>query len=90
MRWAEHKPRMGQMRNAYRILDGKPERKKTLTHSTCRWENNIKTNLKETGWESGLDSSGLGQEPLVGSCEHSPEPQSSTEVGELLEQLNDN
>jgi hypothetical protein len=27
MRWAEHTARMGEMRNAYKIVVGKPERK---------------------------------------------------------------
>jgi hypothetical protein len=35
MRWAEHKPRMGQMRNAYRILDGKPEEKRPFKRPRC-------------------------------------------------------
>jgi hypothetical protein len=30
MRWARHVPRMGEKRNAYRILVGKPEGKKPL------------------------------------------------------------
>jgi hypothetical protein len=29
MRWAEHVARMGQERNLYRVLVGRPERKKT-------------------------------------------------------------
>jgi hypothetical protein len=30
MRWAEHVSRMGEKRNAYRILVGKPEEKRPL------------------------------------------------------------
>jgi hypothetical protein len=30
MRWAEHVARMGEMRNAYNILVGKPEGKRPL------------------------------------------------------------
>jgi hypothetical protein len=34
-------------RNAYRILVGKPERKRPLGRPRIRWEDNIKTDLKE-------------------------------------------
>jgi hypothetical protein len=33
----------------------------------------------------GLDSSGSGQGPLVGSCEHGNKPSDSTERGEFLD-----
>jgi hypothetical protein len=35
----------GEMRNAYAILDGKPEGKKPLGESMCRWEDNIKVRV---------------------------------------------
>jgi hypothetical protein len=37
MRWAGHVVRMGRKRNAYRILVGKPEGKRPLGISRCRW-----------------------------------------------------
>jgi hypothetical protein len=37
-------------RNAYRILVGKPEGKRPLERPSCRWVDNIKMDLKETGW----------------------------------------
>jgi hypothetical protein len=40
---------MGTKRNAYRILAGKPERKRPLGRQRCRWVDNIKMNLKEIG-----------------------------------------
>jgi hypothetical protein len=51
MRWAEHVARMGEKRNAYtrRILVGKPEEKRPPGRSRCRWEDNIKMDLKEIG-----------------------------------------
>jgi hypothetical protein len=41
----------GEKRNACRILVGKPERKKALGRSRCRWMANIKMNVRETEWE---------------------------------------
>jgi hypothetical protein len=47
---------MGEKRNAYRILVGKPEEKGPLERPTCRWVDNIKMGLKRdrVGWY-GLD-----------------------------------
>jgi hypothetical protein len=49
MRWAGHVARMGETRNAYRILVGKPEGKRPLRRSRCRWVDNIKIHLREIG-----------------------------------------
>jgi hypothetical protein len=49
MRWAGHVARMGEKRCAYRVLVGKPERKRPLWRLGCRWEDNIKTDLQEEG-----------------------------------------
>jgi hypothetical protein len=51
---------MGEKRNAYGILVGKLEEKIPLGRSRRRWEDNIKMDLKGTGWGYGLDSSGSG------------------------------
>jgi hypothetical protein len=40
----------GRKRNAYRKLVGKPERKRQLGRSRCRWEHNIKIDLRERAW----------------------------------------
>jgi hypothetical protein len=45
MRWAEHVARMGEKRNVYRILVGKPEAKRPLGRPRRRWEDNIKIYL---------------------------------------------
>jgi hypothetical protein len=37
-------------RNAYRILVGKPEGKRTLGRPRGRWMDNIKMNFREIGW----------------------------------------
>jgi hypothetical protein len=51
MRWAEHVERMGETTNAYRILVGTPEGKRPLGRSRRRWVDNIKIDLRETGWD---------------------------------------
>jgi hypothetical protein len=48
MRWAGHVARIGENRNAYRILVGKPERKRSLGRPRRTYEDNIKMDLKET------------------------------------------
>jgi hypothetical protein len=45
---------MGEKRSAYRILVGKPERKRTLGRPRRTWVDNIKIDLREIGWD-GMD-----------------------------------
>jgi hypothetical protein len=42
---------MGEKRNAYRILVGKPECKRPLERPRRRWVDNIKMDLREIGWD---------------------------------------
>jgi hypothetical protein len=42
---------MGENRNAYRILVGMPEGNRPLGRARRRWVDNIKTDLRETGWD---------------------------------------
>jgi hypothetical protein len=51
MRWAGHVARMGETRNAYRILVGKREGKRPLGRPRRRWVDNIKMDLREIGWD---------------------------------------
>jgi len=51
IRWAERVALMGDMRNAYRLLVGKPGGKRPLGRPKHRWEDNIRMNLREIGWE---------------------------------------
>jgi hypothetical protein len=52
---------MEEMRNAYKIMVGKLERKRSLRRPRCRWEDNIKMELTENSvGRCGLDSSGSG------------------------------
>jgi hypothetical protein len=48
------------MRNVYKILFRKPEGKRLLRRPRHSWEDNIRMNLKEIGWE-GVDWSHLVQ-----------------------------
>jgi hypothetical protein len=50
MRWARHVARMGERRNLYKVLMGKPEGKRLLERQRHRWENGIKIDLREIGW----------------------------------------
>jgi hypothetical protein len=61
MRWAGHVARMGEKRNAYRLLVGKQEGKRPLGRPRCRWVDNIRMGLGEVGW-SDVDWIGLAQD----------------------------
>jgi hypothetical protein len=52
---------LGEKRNAYRILVGKPEGKRPLGRPRHSWVDNIKMDLRETGW-SGMDWSYLAED----------------------------
>ena len=41
---------MGDRRNVYRVLVGKPEGKRALGRSRRRWEDNIKMDLQDVGY----------------------------------------
>jgi hypothetical protein len=45
---------MGEKRNAYRILVGKPEGKRSLGRPRLRWVDNIRMDLAEIEWD-GMD-----------------------------------
>jgi hypothetical protein len=51
---------MGEKRNVYRLLVGKPEGKRPLGRPRCRWVDNIRMDLGEVGW-SDEDWIGLAQ-----------------------------
>jgi len=60
IRWVDHVARMGEKKGVYRVLLGKPEGKRPLGKPSCRWEDNIKMDLEEVGWDCGLDRAGSG------------------------------
>jgi hypothetical protein len=61
MRWAGHVARMGEKRNVYRLLVGRPEGKRPLGRSRRRRIDNMKMVLLETGLNV-VDWIGLAQD----------------------------
>jgi len=49
MIWAGHVAPMAEGRGVYRVLIGRPKGKRPLGRPRCRWENNIKLDLREIG-----------------------------------------
>jgi hypothetical protein len=47
---AGHVACIGQMRNAYKVLVGKPESKRPLGRTRRKWAYNIRTGLREIEW----------------------------------------
>jgi hypothetical protein len=61
MRFAGHVARIGEKRNAYRLLVGKPVGKSPLGRPRRRWVDNIRMDLGEAGW-GDLDWIGLAKD----------------------------
>jgi hypothetical protein len=61
MRWAGHVARMGEKRNAYRLVVLKPEGKRRLGRPRRRWVDNIRMDLREMEW-GDVDWIGLAQD----------------------------
>jgi hypothetical protein len=51
MSWVGHVARMGEKRNAYRLLVGKPEGRTPLRKPRCKWLDNIRMHLVQVGWD---------------------------------------
>jgi hypothetical protein len=49
LRWAGHVACMREGRGVYRVLVGKPKGKRPLGRARCKWEDNIKLDLREKG-----------------------------------------
>ena len=65
----------GEKINSYRVVVGKFEGKKLLGRLGSSWENNIKLDVKETGWEN-VDWNSIAQSRVhvTASCEKSNVP----------------
>ena len=70
----------------YRVLVGKPERKRPLGRPRCRWEDSVKNGSLGSGmWGYGLDRAGSGKGQSAGTCECGNEPSGSIKCGEFLD-----
>jgi hypothetical protein len=83
LRWSGRVARMGETRDAYRALVGKPEVRRPRGRPGRRWEDTIKMDLLEVGWGGGMDWIDLAQ--VAGCCEYGDEPSDSIKCGEFLE-----
>jgi hypothetical protein len=61
MRWVRIVARLGEKRNAYKLLVGKPEGRRPLGRPRRRWVDNVKMDLGEVGW-GGVDWIDLAQD----------------------------
>jgi hypothetical protein len=61
MRWEWHVARLGEKRNAYRLLVGKPEGRRSLRRPRRRLLDNIRMDLIEVEW-GDVDWIGLAQD----------------------------
>jgi len=61
MRWAWNVAHMGDRRNAYRVLVGRPGGKRPFGRPRRRWEDDIKTGLQEAWW-GDVDWTDLAQD----------------------------
>jgi hypothetical protein len=77
---------MGEKRNAYRLLVGKPEGKRPIGRPRCRWVDNIRMDLGEVGW-GDVDWIDLAQDKkqVESSCEFGIEPMGSMKCWETIE-----
>jgi hypothetical protein len=60
MKWARHVACMGEGRNVYRVLVGKPEGKRHLERPRRRWEDGIGMDFRKIGLGCGVDSPDSG------------------------------
>jgi hypothetical protein len=84
IRWAGHVDLMEKTRNVYKTVVGKPKGRRPLGALRRSWKDSIRMDLREIGWESRLDSSGSGEGPVAGSCEHGNETSGSIKAGNFL------
>jgi hypothetical protein len=72
------------VRNSYNIFIGKPEGKIPRERSSSRWEDNIRTDLREIRWEGVYWMRLAQEEPVTDLFERGIKPS-----GEFLDQLTD-
>jgi hypothetical protein len=65
MGWVDHVARMGEKRNSFRLLVGRPEGRRPLGRPRRRWVDSIMMDLLEVGW-GDVDWFGLAQDRAGG------------------------
>jgi hypothetical protein len=77
---------MGENRNAYRLLVGKPEGRRPLGRPKHRWVDNIRMDLVEVGW-GDVHWIGLAQDSkqVESSCEFGIKLSDSMKCGKTIE-----
>ena len=73
---------MGEVRGVYRVLLGKPKRRRPLGRPRRRWVDNIRMDLQEVGC-GYMDWIGLAQ--VADAYECGNEPSGSVKCGEFLD-----
>ncbi|KAJ4431384.1 hypothetical protein ANN_19981 [Periplaneta americana] len=76
LRWAGHVAHMGESRNAYGVLVGMLEGKRPLGRPKCRWEDNIKMDLRKVNVmvETGFILLRIGTDDgLIALCARMPQ-----------------
>jgi hypothetical protein len=77
MRWAWQVARLGERRDVYLVLVGKPEGRRPLEKSCGRWEENIKMELQEVGLWCMYWIEIAQERETASSCKRSGEPSGS-------------
>jgi len=86
MRWTVHVACMWDRRGVFRVLAGKPERKRPLMRPRLTWEDNIQMDLQEVRC-GGMDWMEVAQvrRHLAGTCERGNERSGTIKCGEFLD-----
>jgi hypothetical protein len=81
-----HVAGMGERRDVYSVLVGKPEGKRPFGRPRRGWEDNIKMDLQDVGCGFYiLVRAGSGQGQVAGACECGAEPSGSMKCEEFLD-----
>jgi hypothetical protein len=85
MRWERHVARMRKRNGIYKDMVRKPEGRRPFGRPRRGWEDNIKMDLQEVGWEEAwTGSSWLRIGTSGGTCECGDEPSGPIKCGEFL------
>jgi hypothetical protein len=74
-------------RGACRILVRKSWGTRPVRRSRSRWQDNIKMDIQETGWEGWTGFIWKRAGTVAGCCEHGNEPPGSIKCPEIFDEL---